>query len=123
MLLPGPKIIPEEGEMFTLASPGDRQKQLLLSYYPLPIVMRSDEEIRALGNLGPGGLFVSSGSRLLNSTFTMQQSSDTAPPSGGDGTQAVHRVERKEVGHLSRANVKATPHPIITPLTGGSAGC
>lgn len=79
VLLPGPKIIPEEGEMFTLAGLGDRQKQLLLSYNPLPIVTRSDEEIRALGNLGPGGLFVFSGSRLLNSTFTMQQSSDTPP--------------------------------------------
>ena len=114
--------------MFTLAGAGDRQKQLLLSYHPLPIAMRSDEEIRALGNLGPGGLFVFSGSRLLNSTFTMQQSSDTTPPpsSGGDGTQAVHSVERKEVGHLSRANVKGVKgaaHPIITPLTGGPAGC
>lgn len=62
--------------------------------------MRSDEEIRALGNLGLGCIFVFSP--------TAQQSSD--PSSGeADGTQAVHCVESNETGLLTRpsgANVK-----------------
>lgn len=73
--------------------------------------MHSDEEIRALGNLGLGCIFVFS--------LTAQQSSD--PSSGdADGTQAVHSVESNETGLLTRlsgANVKETACLITLTLT------